>query len=356
MRAGPDHKSYYHELFLRGRPDLAQAITRLVNPGRRIPDPKGEPNFYEISRRYALPPDPRCEQDDSDDNAGEEQPRQHAERSYNPEQYANYSAQEPVQHTPPPSHKQRHSFPPNAMHGYPPFYGYGHYPPAQYPHYPPPYPYQYPHGPYDPYSNHHFPNPYSSPERHQFANCNHPYYHHYPSEQVNMRSPHHQSSRLHAPLIHSPASAKRDHGQELSAGGNQQYEQYDAYTTAPAAAASAYHYPVEESRDRYSEYENVTHRSEHSRSTQELRGYPSELDERKPRSAPPATTMPIRELEHGTYSRGCNLAEAFDRHHSSGSPAELDERKPPARADSFTAHTGMLMSPSRGFDRRFEWS
>eukprot|EP00956_Cyclotella_meneghiniana_P025790 scaffold54538_cov66-Cyclotella_meneghiniana.AAC.3 len=42
MREGPDHKSYYHECFLRGRPDLTKFMTRLVNPGKRLPDPKGE--------------------------------------------------------------------------------------------------------------------------------------------------------------------------------------------------------------------------------------------------------------------------------------------------------------------------
>ena len=41
MREGPDHKSYYHECFLRGRPDLTKFMTRLVNPGKRLPDPKG---------------------------------------------------------------------------------------------------------------------------------------------------------------------------------------------------------------------------------------------------------------------------------------------------------------------------
>mmetsp|Transcript_30922 Transcript_30922/g.62891 ORF Transcript_30922/g.62891 Transcript_30922/m.62891 type:complete len:114 (-) Transcript_30922:1208-1549(-) len=31
---GPDHRSYYHELFLRGRPDLTSMMTRLINPGK----------------------------------------------------------------------------------------------------------------------------------------------------------------------------------------------------------------------------------------------------------------------------------------------------------------------------------
>eukprot|EP00804_Cyclotella_cryptica_P026171 CCRYP_009769-RA/>CCRYP_009769-RA protein AED:0.08 eAED:0.08 QI:868/1/1/1/0.66/0.5/4/445/483 len=61
MREGPDHKSYYHECFLRGRPDLTKFMTRLVNPGKRLPDPKGEPNFYKMAKDFPLPPDPEPE-------------------------------------------------------------------------------------------------------------------------------------------------------------------------------------------------------------------------------------------------------------------------------------------------------
>ena len=42
QREGADCKSYYHECFLRGRPDLVRYMTRLVTPGKRLPDPKGE--------------------------------------------------------------------------------------------------------------------------------------------------------------------------------------------------------------------------------------------------------------------------------------------------------------------------
>lgn len=50
-----DKRAYYHECFLRGRPELARLMTRLCNPGKRLPDKNGEPDFYEISRKYPLP-------------------------------------------------------------------------------------------------------------------------------------------------------------------------------------------------------------------------------------------------------------------------------------------------------------
>lgn len=58
QREGPDQKSYYHELFLCGKPDLTRAMKRLVNPGKRLPDPEGEPDFYAIAKKYPLPDPP----------------------------------------------------------------------------------------------------------------------------------------------------------------------------------------------------------------------------------------------------------------------------------------------------------
>lgn len=58
LNPGPDCKSYYHECFLRGRPELSKLMQRLVNPGKRLPDKAGEPDFYEISRKYPLPAAP----------------------------------------------------------------------------------------------------------------------------------------------------------------------------------------------------------------------------------------------------------------------------------------------------------
>ena len=152
-------------------------------------------------------------------------------------------------------------------------------------------------------------------------------------------SPHHHTSRLHAPLIHPPASARSRHGQELSAGRNQQYNAY------PAAAASAKKY-----------------KREHLISSEEkLPESPSELDVWEPPrnacKASPAKTVPSRveydRCEQETYSEEHGPDNAFKRHHSSASPAELDERKPPARATSSRATE---MSPSIGFDSRLEWS
>ena len=37
-REGPDQKAYYHELFLHGRPELTSAMSRLINPGKRLPE------------------------------------------------------------------------------------------------------------------------------------------------------------------------------------------------------------------------------------------------------------------------------------------------------------------------------
>ena len=50
-----DKRTYYHECFLRGRPELTSLMQRLCNPGKRLPDKSGEPNFYEISKKYPLP-------------------------------------------------------------------------------------------------------------------------------------------------------------------------------------------------------------------------------------------------------------------------------------------------------------
>lgn len=50
-----DCKSYYHECFLRGRPELTTLMVRLVNPGKRLPDKESEPNFYDTSKILPLP-------------------------------------------------------------------------------------------------------------------------------------------------------------------------------------------------------------------------------------------------------------------------------------------------------------
>ena len=40
------------------RPDLTKFMTRLVAPGKRLPNLKDEPNFYELAKEHPLPPDP----------------------------------------------------------------------------------------------------------------------------------------------------------------------------------------------------------------------------------------------------------------------------------------------------------
>eukprot|EP01082_Thalassiosira_pseudonana_P015511 g14520.t1 g14520 g14520.t2 contig9:2029801-2030732(+) len=56
LRVGPDNKEYYHECFLRGRSDLTKLITRLVaSPGKRLPNLKDEPNFFDTFKYSPLP-------------------------------------------------------------------------------------------------------------------------------------------------------------------------------------------------------------------------------------------------------------------------------------------------------------
>lgn len=54
---GADRDSYYHELFLRGRPDLHQRMKRLGTLHRKTPVHKEDkiPDFYELSKTSPLP-------------------------------------------------------------------------------------------------------------------------------------------------------------------------------------------------------------------------------------------------------------------------------------------------------------
>ncbi|KAL7552910.1 hypothetical protein ACHAWF_016159 [Thalassiosira exigua] len=56
LAEGPDKKTYYHECFLRGRPGLTVLMRRLTGAGKRLPDTSNEPDFYDISKKYPLPP------------------------------------------------------------------------------------------------------------------------------------------------------------------------------------------------------------------------------------------------------------------------------------------------------------
>lgn len=194
MRAGPDHKSYYHEMFLRGRPELARLMTRLINPGKRIPDPKGEPDFYRISKDFPLPVDPHDVANDTRVDDISERPFQHhAAMVHDHLNNANYDPAAPP-YAPSPlldpslskrQRRERFSFPPDNSNAYPGVfrhgYGYVHYPPAYAPY--PPYPYSCPTGPYGELYGHHHShshshshNPYISPERHYSAPYNYNQY------------------------------------------------------------------------------------------------------------------------------------------------------------------------------------
>lgn len=208
MKHGLDHKSYYHELFLRGRPELTAAMVRLDRPGKRIPDPEGEPNFYRIAELYPLPLDPALPADPGDvlvasnhdsenfinedaeafDNRKKSSAASHGDSPCKGSLRSNHEspcqmastapyAQAPtLHHDHPDQHmrkRQRHE-----RHSYPP-YGYfnhpGHQPEYYHGHYSP-HPYALNNSPYGYNANYphpHFQNPYTSPERHHYHQHNH---------------------------------------------------------------------------------------------------------------------------------------------------------------------------------------
>ncbi|KAL7465903.1 hypothetical protein ACHAXS_006206 [Conticribra weissflogii] len=56
-QSGPDFRAYYHECFLRGLPTLTKLMKRVesTKEGKLLPDPRGEPNFYNIQITHPLP-------------------------------------------------------------------------------------------------------------------------------------------------------------------------------------------------------------------------------------------------------------------------------------------------------------
>ena len=96
-------------------------MQRLVNPGKRLPDKAGEPDFYEISRKYPLPALPPPTQESMMEAA---QMGAHG-------------------HGPPmgsPMGMGRGMYPPMGYPGYPPQYGYGMPPSPSHSQGPPGYP------------------------------------------------------------------------------------------------------------------------------------------------------------------------------------------------------------------------
>lgn len=57
ISSGPDRGSYYHELFLRGKPHLQKYMRRLPKTHKKLPMKKeDEPNFYKMDTECSLPP------------------------------------------------------------------------------------------------------------------------------------------------------------------------------------------------------------------------------------------------------------------------------------------------------------
>ena len=56
-QSGNDNSAYYHEVFLRGLPQLTVLMGRATpNQGKLLPHIETEPNFYEIDKQYPLCP------------------------------------------------------------------------------------------------------------------------------------------------------------------------------------------------------------------------------------------------------------------------------------------------------------
>jgi hypothetical protein len=57
ISSGPDRGSYYHELFLRGKPHLQKYMRRLPKTHKKLPMKKeDEPDFYKLDKENPLPP------------------------------------------------------------------------------------------------------------------------------------------------------------------------------------------------------------------------------------------------------------------------------------------------------------
>ena len=193
-------------------------MTRLTKQGKRLPHPNGEPDFYDIARRFPLP-------EDSSSNIHRTNTEATAQTTLIQQNAAANNSSSPTGANEPPidnpaprlnrlekhEDRDRHSFPPDGNnrafisgYGYPLSYGYNGYAQPHYPHhhgmmyppYPPPYNYPSPYGYQFWYHN----NPYVSPQMHVSAygynNYNqqqyHPQSHRHPYELQNNIGPEEQ--------------------------------------------------------------------------------------------------------------------------------------------------------------------
>ena len=379
---GPDHKAYYHELFLRGRPELAQAMTRLINPGKRLPDPEGEPNFYDIARKFPLPEDPHDDTHETNTEVHEQRTLiQRTSAVHDSSRSA--GARAPPEENPAPylnrpdkrQRRERHSFPPDRSNhggsGFAPGYGYAppfgydcyaqsHYPShpnMMYPPYPPPYNY-YP-GLYGDQLGHHH-NPYISPESHV------PHHGYYSQQQWNQQP-------RHYPYELQNIDAEREQHDARAV-----YEQHIDQASSPN---------VEATRESNQHYRSPGW-SDHAGNVQMKSPYPYNTQSHPPiihrGSASVATAGTERDYEpqmkgqryvfpsYGTSSRQGSMYAAsadnptsinFMNESSNNStdiervseyPAELDERKPAAKRPA--ASTELSMTPVRDPQLHLEWT
>ncbi|KAL3794218.1 hypothetical protein ACHAWO_006462 [Cyclotella atomus] len=154
---GPDQRSYYHECFLRGKPDLAQLITRVTTPGKKLPNPNGEPDFYDICMRFPLPHNPGSDghQNNASAYVAHAPPPSDCRDT---KRQCQAQLSDEISHTSPTEYVSHvySSAPPAHEHGYygnlyPNIHGQGYW---KYPHYPPSPPYPHVRRFSEPYNGH----------------------------------------------------------------------------------------------------------------------------------------------------------------------------------------------------------